>query len=410
VTVAGRLLLVLCILVAHLLTASAACGQADPPARRAQPSVGAEMVVPVEDELVRILTGDGFANVAVVIDGRRVAVTYENARYRDPRRALARAAELLLPRLGVGQELVLVPSVTAIPIISARFSVTERPADESPPQPIGVSLDVSDLPPDLLKRPRASSQFGRVDVVVHPWFEASFGNYDNPIASRTGIAPEVRVAIRRGLVVSGQALFTIQDDLPTGESRVRPGMITVNQTARLPRSTFVSATAGTFTGNRYGVDLELATYSQNGIWSLGAELGLTGETSYDSQRWSFSRVNAPTALVTAAARVPRYAVTLHGAAGVFLADRRGARVDITRRFGEFELGWFGVASDRGANGGAMLRVPLPQRQYGKPAPLRIRTAESFPWQYRYNGFVTGGKAFISRGMLTELDGLMNYKL
>ncbi len=280
----------------------------------------------LEDRLTRILVDDGYANVAAVAEHGRVSVVYENARYRDPRRGLRHAAELLQPEIAPGQELILVPTVGAVPIISSRYSTSAQPADGSLPRPGGVSLDVSDLPPGLLKRSRASSSFGRVDVVVHPWFEARFGNYDNPVASRTGIAPEVRVAIRRGLVVSGQALFTIQDDLPTGESRVRPGVVTVSQTERLPRNIFVSATAGTFADDRYGVGLETDAYSANGRWSVGAELGLTGESSYASRRWGFSRMSEPTALLIATARVPRYAVTVRTTAGVFLADQRGVRV------------------------------------------------------------------------------------
>jgi hypothetical protein len=348
---------------------------------------------PLQARLSRLLVVDGFANVVVMVETERVVAAYENARYRDPRRALERVAELLLPEISDDQELVLVPTVTAIPILSARYARRSLPDEAPSPGPAMVSLDVSRLPPNLLRVPRASSSFGRLDLVVHPWFEASFGAYDNPVASRTGIAPELRIALRPGLTLSAQALLTIQDDIPTGESRVRPGLVVVDQTVRLPRNVFVSASAGAFTRDRYGVDVETAAYSANGRWSVGADLGLTGTSSFASLDWSFSPVGDPTALVTVAGRIPRYDLTVRTTAGVFLGDERGGRIDVVRRFGEFEIGWFGVASGGGANGGVTLRVPLPQRRYAVPRPLRIRAAEWFRLQYRYRGLASGGRSF-----------------
>ena len=110
-------------------------------------------------------------------------------------------------------------------------------------------------------------------MVVHPWFEASFGDYDEPVRSRTGVAPEVRIALRHGLRVSAQMLFTLQDDLPTGESRIRPGLVTLSQTLRLPRNVCVHATAGAFTPNRYGADLQARAYSPSGRWFAGGGSG-----------------------------------------------------------------------------------------------------------------------------------------
>lgn len=341
------------------------------------------------DRLLQILVDDGFANVAVLIDDRRVAVSYENARYRDPRLALRRVAELLRPALTDGEELVLVPTIAAVPILSARFVNKQAPGGHLDFMPWAVSLDLSDVPPELLRTTRSSSSFGRIDVVLHPWFEASFGDFSNPVASRTGVAPEIRVALRPGLTVSAQALFTIQDDLPTGESRVRPGLVAVSQTMRLPRNVFVSASAGTFTPNHYGMDVEAAVYSANSRWSVGTEVGLTGATWFGSGDWSLSPLRERTALVTIAGRMPRYGVTVRGTAGVFLGAERGARLDVSRRFGEFELGWFGAAVEEGANGGFTLRIPLPQRRYAMPAPVRIRAAEWFRWQYRYHSSLAG---------------------
>lgn len=230
---------------------------------------------PQAEGITRALVARGFANVATVVDGRRVLVTFENTRFRDPRRALSDVAAQVLPSLGARGELVLVPSVDGVPLGTARYhGLPSRPTppDSAYVQP-RTSLSLSGVPAGLLSMPKASSSYGRVDVVVHPWFQAQFGDFDEPVRSRTGVAPEARVARRRGLRLSAQVLFTLQDNLPTGESRVRPGLVTLGQTMRLPRKVFVHATAGVFTPNRYGADVHARAWSPSGRWFAGAELG-----------------------------------------------------------------------------------------------------------------------------------------
>jgi hypothetical protein len=355
--------------------------------------VGSPRAEPAQ-RATHLLAAHGFANVAALADGECLLVTYENARYRDDRRALAEATALLAPFRSGGRCLVLVPTYRAIPLATIHFgaasTLTQVPADSPDARTPEISLDVSRVPAALFAAPLASSSFGRIDVVVHPWFQAVFGDYDNPIASRTGVAPELRMDLRPGLSVSAQVLVTLQDNLGTGESRVRPGRVTVNQIVRLPRNVFVSATAGTFNPDRWGVDVEARAFFANGRASVGTQLGLTGAASYAREGWSRTHMRGRTALVDAGWRVAPYDLLLRATAGAFLEDERAVRLDLSRRFGEVEIGWFVLAAGEGTDGGVVLRVPLLPRTYGRPGPVRVRAARSYRWQYRYRGFVPGG--------------------
>ena len=360
------------------------------------------------DLVTRTLVADGFANVATMVEGQRVFVTFENTRYRDLRRGLSEVAARLLPALGEG-ELVLVPTVDGVPLGTARYTAGARDvtpaesdsADADLPAP-RTSLSLAGVPDGLRAVPRASSSFGRVDVVVHPWFEASFGDYDEPVRSRTGVAPEVRIALRHGLRLSAQMLFTLQDDLPTGESRIRPGLVTLSQTLRLPRNVFVHATAGAFTPNRYGADLQARAYSPSGRWFAGAEFGQTGLTSFARDDWQRFPVDDRTALVEAGWRDLRHGLTIQATAGAFLSEQRGFRLDVVRQFGEVDLGGFVMTSEEGKNGGAVLRIPLGVSRHPAPHALRLRAADAFRWEYRYYGFVPGGRRFRTGSQWDEL--------
>jgi hypothetical protein len=344
------------------------------------------------DLVTRTLVARGFANVATVVEGSDVFVTFENTRFRDLRRALREVASDVHPLLD-GGELVLVPSVDGVPLGTARYPAAPTPdassVDDLPGGP-RASLSLSGLPRALLSAPRASSSFGRVDVVVHPWFEASFGDYEEPVRSRTGVAPEVRIALRRGLRLSAQMLFTLQDDLPTGESRIRPGLVTLSQTVRLPRNVFVHAAAGAFTPNRYGADVHARAYTSSGRWFAGGELGQTGLTSFARDGWQRSPMDSRTALVEAGWRDLRHGLTIHATAGAFLGDQQGIRLDVVRQFGEVDFGGFVTTSEQGKNGGALLRIPLGVGKHPRPGAIRLRAADAFRWEYRYYGGVPGG--------------------
>lgn len=388
-------------LLACTLAAARSAAQQPDAAPPQQPVANAGSATPASaadaDLITRTLVSRGFANVATVVEGRRVFVTFENTRYRDLRRALHEVAAGLLPG---ASELVLVPSVDGVPLGTARYvadpvagAFADAIAGESAVPRPKTSLSLAGLPPRLLLADKASSSYGRVDVVVHPWFEASFGDYDEPVRSRTGVAPEVRIALRRGLRLSAQVLFTLQDDLPTGESRVRPALVTLSQTLRLPRNVFVHAAAGAFTPNRYGADVQARAYSPGGRWFAGAELAQTGVVSYAENDWRRSPVEDRTALVEAGWRHLPTGLVVQATAGAFLGDQRGVRLDVVRQFGEVDFGGFVMTGEQGKNGGALLRIPVGPRSHPAPRPLRLRTADAFRWEYRYYGFAPGGRRF-----------------
>lgn len=366
---------------------------------------------PLAEDATRTLVAQHFTNVAAFVEEPRLYVLYENARYRDDRCALREAAGLLLPKLKDRQELVLVPTHRTIPLITARYTASDDTNARGPQrdkrgterQMPDVSIDVADLPRPLMETPRANASFGRIDVLLHPWFEAVFGDVNNPVRSRTGVAPEVRVPLRPGLSLSAQALITIQDDLPTGESRVRPALITLNQTVRLPRNVFVSATVGTFNPDRYGADVEARAWFANGRYWAGAEVALTGAAWYADQGWYRTPMRDRTAVVEAGWRIAPYDVVLRATAGVFLEDEHGVRVDLLRQFGEFEISWFLLASEEGANGGFALRIPLLPAKYGTPAPVRVRAADAYRWQYSYRGIVPSGRRFKTGNALEDFE-------
>lgn len=362
-------------------------------------AIRAQIVAPAQPEdggrvgrIRDLLTTAGFADVAAAVSEQVVVVTYANTRYRDPRRALRHVAERVMPELRTGERLVLIPTLAQVPLASATYRPPSPDAPDAPLSADEVALDVPEARL-LCGVPRSSTGRGRIDVVIEPWLEASFGNYDNPVATRSGVAPSLQTELLPGLMATVQARVTLQNDLVAGESLVRPGLVTLRRVQRLSGNVFVAATAGLFTGNRHGLDAEATAATNDGRWRLGGSVGRTGASRYRADGWRAERPDETTALLTASHRMPRYDLTIRGTAGMFLGDHRGVRLDIIRRFGEAEIGWFGATSAQGSNGGFSLRIPLLQSRYSTPAPIRVRLGDAFRWEYRYRSGVLGGRAY-----------------
>lgn len=342
--------------------------------------------LPDADQITRTLVFDGFANVAATVEGHRVFVTFENTRYRESRRGLDEVAARLLPTVGPGRELVLIPSADGVPLGLATYVAGDpgralARATSPGPRP-RVSLDVTGVPRDLFAKPRGSSSFGRVDVVVHPWLEARLGQRAST-GSRLGVAPELRVPLRTGTTLNLQALVTLHDGLSTGESRVRPGLLLLRQRLRLPCRTFVSFSVGSFVPDRYGLVAETQLYSRSGKWSLGMMGAATGKATYGARDWYYEAPTQTTAVANAAFRDLKRGITVQAAGGVFVGTR-AVRLDVRRQFSETDWGFFGVIGEEGMNAGFNVRIPLFMTVYPRPGPVRLRPAEAVRWEYFYH--------------------------
>jgi hypothetical protein len=348
-----------------------------------------------EGYVTEALVSRGFVNVATVVEGNRVFVTFENTRYRDSRRGLDEVAAQLLPAVAAEGELVLVPSADGVPLGTATYisSVPGQAAGRADLLRTGpsVSLDLTGVPKNVFSSPRASSSFGRADVVVHPWLEARLGQRAST-GSRVGVGPELRVPLRQGTTLHLQVLLTLHDGLSTGESRIRPGLVLLRQRFRLPHRTFASFSGGSFVPDRYGFVAETQHYSRGGRWSFGMMGAATGKASYGAQDWYYEVPTQTTLVGNAAFRDLEHGISVRASGGVF-AGAPAVRLDVRRQFGETDWGFFGVLGETGMNAGFNVRIPLFMTEYARPGPVRLRPAEAARWEYFYHDRPTSAPGF-----------------
>jgi hypothetical protein len=349
------------------------------------------------DSLKSQLIQKGFENVAVVLADRQIIVTYENRIYRHEVRGIQEVLRLVLPLAKETMAIILIPQNRKIPLGAITVPVNGRQtlsnghsSNDDFASAMHVAFDVDSIWRKIKAIPQANSSSWKFEIVVHPQFKAQFGNYDDPVKSQANLAPEISAFFLKGMSLSAQLIIPLQNELEQEGNDWRPGLLTLNQTFRLPRNYFLSATMGYFTQQRYGFDLEIKKYFINGKASLGANVGYTGYASYLKGAWYYSTIDVLTTLIDAEYRVAPFDLIMRATYGKFLYQDRGGRLDILRQFGEVDIGFFVSKTQIGTNGGFNFAIPIFPPKYLPTGSLRIRPAPYFPWEYRYWGIWESG--------------------
>ncbi len=357
------------------------------------------------------LIENGFENISVVLQDKRIIATYENRIYRSEIVAMEKIVNIVWPGLSEYEEVILIPQNEGIPLSAITITPNDRSENKEKlatefhrrtQKRVAKKYNFLDNKKDLFNikasfdtdktwgetlmiRKTNSSKF-KIDVVLYPQLKARFGSSGDAFESQINLAPMITITLWKGMSLSGQLIIPLQNDLDIEEDYWRPGIITANQTFRLPHTIFVSTTAGYFTEERYGLDIEAREYFANGKLFVGTRVGYTGYASYTEGVWNYSNIGFLTWLFNAGFRLPRYDLGLVAAYGKFLGGDKGIRLDMYQQFGEVDIGFFAINTDVGKDAGFNVRIPIYPRKYLPTKRFRISPAKSFQLEHLYRGF------------------------
>ena len=366
---------------------------------------------PAADSLavMQRLMDAGFENLSVTIRGDTVWALAENRRYRYDPRGYAELAEAVMPLLGAHQVLGVVMLRRGVP--AGQFTINRTTWDQGrrgdlPPEvfagKIVVTTTMDKQVARLVRSRPERTSWNKIDLVVYPQVKIQLGNFDDPFKSQFNLAPSVELQFMRGMQFMAQVIVPLQNDLEPDGNTVRPGIVALSHTIRLPSDLYLMVSGGYFTRDRYGLNSEMMKAFFNGRLLFGVTAGVTGYAGLREGRWQYSEVDLVTFFGDAAYRWAKYDLTLRAGAGRFSDGGYGWRADLFRQFGEVTIGFFALESEGFLNGGFTFRVPLPPGRYSTRGAARIRPQDYFGYEYRAKGLSGAGKFFSSGTTLPEL--------
>jgi len=366
-------------------------------ARPPRPAIAAP--IDAAPRIVEALLDAGFESVAARAAGDTIAVLYENRVLRYEMRALGEAARRSAELLDSSAVLALVPETRGVPIAAVvaragdwlRFLRGEESAAWFRARVVvrsGSALPPTPAADRRLDRSRSKSNPSRwkLDLAARPLLDLQFGLAQDPFQVGFWVAPEATLSPLRGTLLTVQGKLRVEDELDASSPDVALGRTTLSGAAWLRGEWLGAASGGYFADDRYGVAAEVGRLVRDGALELRAGGDLTGLLEFTRDVTLYSGMETWSAFAAVSHRTCgildglNLATTL--TAGRFQRGDAGGRLDVVRRFGETEVGFFGIKTDEGSLGGFRVNVPLPLDRVGRPARVRLVTVPSFPWEYR----------------------------
>jgi hypothetical protein len=229
----------------------------------------------------------------------------------------------------------------------------------------------------------------KFDFWLQPMFSAVFGYRKQPVQSNTSVLLQTQFYLWQGMVLNAGILFPITNDMNNHPKIIRPAPVFLNQFFALGKN-FISASAGYFYNDQYGVNVQYRHTDMTNPWSFGAEAGLTGYYYYPKGGIYAGPLDQLFLQADVAYRVARPDITLKLSGGQYLWKDRGVRVDFIKQFTNVEIGLYAMKSINGATAGFNFAIPIPPGKIIQGQNARLRTTDQFRWEYSYTrGFQIG---------------------
>jgi hypothetical protein len=352
----------------------------------------------LENNTAEPLKSEGFEEIRVLREGNTVICTIEKGLYRTPaedfRHALLQlnsiypdSCQFRIILLEQGQ-----PLYQIIVEKTGRKDKLPGETNLDEPQFKGeISYYDEKTWHKIKKEPVHRPVHTGLTLTIYP--QITFRNIflDGPIYEKQfNLAPVIQYSGWQGMMLTGQLIFPLVNELNKADNYIRPGFMTFSQNFSLPGWNSLRFTIGNFNKNSYGLDLSWKKRFQHSRWNIGANVGLTGRSYINDWYWNHSPLNRFSWSVKAGYYLPSLHIQADIQAGQFLANDKGVRADLYRHFGEVTIGVYAGYAGGRTNGGFHFAIPLDPFKRKHKSRFRILLPASFDNEYNAsNEFVYG---------------------
>lgn len=357
---------------------------AEPAASAANPAPDVGKASP--DELERSLLDSELENVSVH-PGSGIAIAYENRRYRRSVEALGRVSGVTGGSLWVGER--------RLGLLAAAIRLPDAGGSQSFRVLYPSDPDFPDIPGT---RPR-SVTFTRADLDVGALVDYRLGNIYNPFQSRTQLELRLLLNPWPGAQPRLSVAFPLQSDLPSYDEiqdvdQVRVSHASLDQFGWVRGLALVSASAGYFGDNRWGLSIGAARPIRGGEWLVDLQVDRTGFLALAGEGTYYSSLERTSGFAGVTYRPPVSDIALKARAAQFLHGDRGVEFEARRTFDDLDVAYFVQRTDGLNVFGVRLQVPIPPMTRAAPAALRVQPTARFALDFRdqeltYGTDVTG---------------------
>ncbi|HEY3216409.1 MAG TPA: YjbH domain-containing protein [Candidatus Eisenbacteria bacterium] len=370
------------------LAAQAASGLADsvatPPVETARDSAGTAGAAEPDSALAGALVREGLENVAADHSNGHVRVALENRKYRHS--AIA---------FGIASRLAESPSILFERRLGLEAAAVYDSGIDSRPSVLYPSDGRFPTPPTA---ERLASTQRSLELVVRPLLTYELGELFHPVLTEIELMPELRYNPWPGGRLRAAIAIPIQNDFKADSlhpdfGQVRPGPTLLEQYAWAPGTALLSATAGLFGNNRYGLSAGIARPLGHGSFLLDAQVDLTGFIAFPDSGITYSTPSWWTGFAGVTYRPPAFDLAVRARAARFLFGDDGVELEVKRTMGDIDAALYLQGTRWGGSSytvaGIRVAVPLPPAQRPVGSRFRVLPAERFSITYSEEALPVG---------------------
>ena len=368
-------------------------------------------------DLITPLKEEGFENLIQIQEDGELQLHYENRRYRFEGVALKRVFEIIAKTPCISDTITLIIYNKGIPVSEVQTKKSLIKGLITKELTTKEFNKQSNFTFSNRKRPRektVQSSYLKSDLAVGLRTDYLIGNFDNPLRWTPMLLPSLQTTVARGTQINATYGAVLYDDLYGWEkSRFRYAFASHN--GRLPGGIFTRVSAGYFEATQYGIEGHATKFLLGDKIRLDLNLSLTENRFLDAppNRIAIDKNHFSYGLQATYRYTPLTTdISMHY--GRYVFDDTGYTLKLRRQFNEVFIGFYMRQVDRQITGsfgkkydknyGFQFIVPIGPKKHLKPNYLRVKTEESYLFNYNYTGGVSIGRRLDLPGtVIAELE-------
>lgn len=328
-------------------------------------------------DIMSRLVDMGFENVRVGVEDNVVYAAFEDPVYRGTYRGFGIMLEQLSQYYLDAERFEIVVLDSKVPKVCVHAShVDSRWSLEA-------DYEVENAMAILDNTDENGNSFGKIDVTFHPKVSIDNHRFDVLYEYAVAIAPSIETTLWRGSRITVQPVIPLIGGNLRKDNTLRYcriGIADIEQEFMKGGRWSLKAAAGILYSNFMGANVEAGRQLTDAL-GLKLKVGYLGEAYVDNKGYHFVKPDKLTFLAKADyyERFSRLQVQL--TAGRFVYGDYGGRMDVTRHFGDYAIGVYGVLTDGEHNAGFHFAIPMMGKRQKRNGRIRLRMPEYFNWEY-----------------------------
>lgn len=269
---------------------------------------------------------------------------------------------------------------------------------------VHVDYAMSPILKRLKLRPQHNSSAWRFDLTANPIISLDNHRFDVLYEYTVSIAPTIETTLWRGNRITLMPVLPIASNVfkSKPEGYIHVGIAAIQQEVFISNRLKAQLSGGMFLGDLMGFNGSL-TYRAGNAVTFGLKAALLGDAYVEDDKYHFGSLDKVSVLGQASYYHAPTQIEAGLTGGRFVFGDYGARLDLTRHYGDYAIGVFGILTGGQHNAGFHFAIPLGGKCQKRKGDFRVKLPEFYDMEYNMESYFEYAEKKMGRQVETRPD-------